>query len=677
MEETEVLDNLSALRGKEMVFQRETSAFVGAQEYIFKHNMLREVTYEGVLKRLRRVYHGLVADWLMEQAGERVGEYTGLIADHLELAGRTVEAVDYLIEAGDRARGLYAHQEAIGAYQRALKFLREQGEHERAARTLMKLGLTYHNAFDFKAARQAYEEGFTLWQRAGEIQEGVPPPPAPHALRMGWWDPQTLDPTITGDIYSSAVIDQLFSGLLELTPEMDVVPEVARTWEMLEGGRQYVFHLRDDVRWSDGTPVTAGDFEYAWKRVLDPATGSDVAHLLYDVKGARGFHQGDASDPDSVGVWALDEVTLVVELEEPTGYFLQLLAYSATYPVPRHVVEAHGEAWTEVGKIITNGPFRLEAWQRGESMVLMRNPAYHGRFRGNVERVELSSWFADPSAQLELYEADGLDILNLEGLPPSKRDRARQRHAGEYVSVPWLFTDYMGFDVSRPPFSDPRVRRAFALAVDRETLTDVVLRGYAAPATGGFIPPGMPGHSAGIGLPYDPNQARQLLAEAGYPDGDGFPVVEALTGRGYLALQSEYLQAQWRENLGVEITWETMEPAMTFLDQLRREPSHVFLLGWIADYPDPDNFLRASDIRRYTGWQNAAYDRLMEEARRVTDQGERMKLYRQADRILVEEAAIMPLTYGRLSMLVKPCVRKYPTSAISASFWKDVIIEPH
>jgi ABC-type oligopeptide transport system substrate-binding subunit len=553
----------------------------------------------------------------------------------------------------------------------------------------MKLGLTHHTAFDFRQARQAYEEGFVLWQQAGEVQPVVPPPPAPHALRVVWHrPPTTLDPTMATDTSSSAVIDQLFSGLVERTPEMDVVPDVARRWEMLEGGRKYVFHLRDDVRWSDGTPVTAEDFRYAWKRVLDPATGSPVAHLLYDVKGARAFHQGACPDGSTgsprwpaegesgvggLGVWALDEVTLAVELEEPTGYFLQLLAYHATYPVPRHVVEAHGEAWTEPGNIVTNGPFRLESWQRGESMVLVRNPDYHGRFRGNVQGMELP--FGERLAGLEMYEADSLDIFFIDHLPAPERDRARQRHAGEYISGPLLQTSYVGFDVSRPPFDDPRVRRAFVLATDKETLVDVILRGYAAPATGGFIPAGMPGHSAGIGLPYDPDQARQLLAEAGYPDGDGFPVVEALTGHGEIALQSD-LQAQWRESLGVEITWETMELGM-LLDRLRREPPHMFLLGWMADYPDPDNFLRVSPVRRYTGWQNAAYDGLVEEARRVMDQEERMKLYGQADRILVEQAPILPLLHERFHLLVKPWVRKFLTSAIIAWFWKDVIIEPH
>jgi oligopeptide transport system substrate-binding protein len=274
-----------------------------------------------------------------------------------------------------------------------------------------------------------------------------------------------------------------------------------------------------------------------------------------------------------------------------------------------------------------------------------------------------------------MYENDSLDILGLGTLPPTEIDRARQRHAGEYVPVPELITRYVGFDVRRPPFDDRRVRRAFVLATDRETLADMVMRGYHFPATGGFIPPGMPGHSPGIGLPYDPERARQLLAEAGYPGGRGFPVVDALTGRGHIPLM-EYLQPQWEENLGVEIPWEPMEWA-TFDDRMRRKPPHIFITGWAADYPDPDDFLRMCHFRLFTGWRNDAYDRLVDEARRITEQRKRMKLYGQADRILVEEAPIILLIYARRHLLVKSWVTKYPTSAISWFVWKDVVIEPH
>jgi oligopeptide transport system substrate-binding protein len=273
-----------------------------------------------------------------------------------------------------------------------------------------------------------------------------------------------------------------------------------------------------------------------------------------------------------------------------------------------------------------------------------------------------------------MYEADRLDVLNLWALPTPEMDHVRQLHAGEYVSAPDLQTTYIGFDVSRPPFDDPWVRRAFVLAVDRETLADVALGGYDFPATGGFIPPGMPGHSPGIGLPYDPSHAQQLLADAGYPGGRGFPDVDALTGRDYRGL--EFVQAQWRENLGVEITWERTDWA-TFLDRLAEIPPHLYDIAWVADYPDPDNFLRVSPIRRQTRWENEAFDRLVEEARRVTDQGERMRLCGRADRILVEEAPIIPLNYCRSHLLVKPWVSKYPASKTPAWRFEHVVIEPH
>jgi oligopeptide transport system substrate-binding protein len=452
---------------------------------------------------------------------------------------------------------------------------------------------------------------------------------------------------------------------------LGVIPDVAQSWEVSEGGQKYLFHLRRDAHWSDGTPVTAGDLEYAWKRALDPATGSPIADQMDDVKGATAYHQGYIPDPDQVGVRALDDATLVVELEGPTGHFPHLLALRGSFPVPRHVVEAHGEAWTNVENIVTNGPFRLEAWQPGRSAILARNPTYHGRFAGNVQRLEISL-LADPSERLSLYEADGLDIL-LCALPAEELDRARHRHAGEYVSIPTLSASYVGFDASRPPFDDPRVRRAFVLATDRETLVDGVMRGTGLPATGGFVPPGMLGHSAGIALPYDPDQARRLLAEAGYPDGRGFPIVGLLTDQKRRST-SDYLKAQWWENLGVVITQEFAEWA-AFLDRLIRAPSHLFCIGETAGSPDPDELLRSA--RPGFLWQNETYDRLVEDARRITDQGRRIEMYQEADRILIEAAAIMPLAYGRFDLLVKPWVRRWPVSVTKFWFWKDVIIDPH
>jgi ABC-type oligopeptide transport system substrate-binding subunit/class 3 adenylate cyclase len=672
LSEEDITALLEAVRDRELVFRRERSAFAGAEEYIFQHSLLRDVTYETVLLDVRRVYHGQVARWLEVAAGKRIGEYLGLIAGHYELAGEGEKAVEYLLRAGDQARLAYACQEASGYYYRALPLLEVQVKLEQAARTLMKLGLTYELSFDFQGARQAYEQGFALWQRAGD-EHWEDLPPAPHPLRLNTTNPTTLDPTMAEDARSGAKISELFSGLVQQRLDLEVVPEVAQSWEVLEGGKRYIFHLRENVLWSDGRPVTAGDFEYAWKRVLDPVVGMPLASLLDDIRGARAFRQGQVSDPDSVGVKALDEVTLVVDLEGPTGYFLHLLANTIAFPVPRHVVELHGEVWAEPENIVTCGPFRLEAWQPGELMTLARNPDYPGQFRGNLEYVELLLSDLEPAVGLEMYERDRLDVVDVTAFEVG---RMRQRYAGEYRRFPQLVTAYLQFDVSRPPFDDIRVRQAFALATDREALVKAA-RPNCFPATGGFVPPGMPGHLPGIGLPYNLQRARQLLTEAGYPSSQGFPVVECVA-RPDQADLGENLQAQWEENLGVKIKWETVE-WQAILSRLGEQVPHLLIMGWMADYPDPDNFLRAriDHIQHQSGWRNRGYDSLVKQAQRSLDQGERIKLYGDAEQILAEEVPIMPIFHTSVRLLVKPWVTRFPTTGLREWFFKDVIIKPH
>jgi oligopeptide transport system substrate-binding protein len=538
----------------------------------------------------------------------------------------------------------------------------------------LKLGLVYHTAFDYQRSRQAYEEGFSLWRQAEGQMPSITSLPAPHALKLFKKLPLSLDLTMTDHTDASALIIQLFSGLVEGSVATDVMPDVAQSWEITEGGRKYVFHLREDVCWSDGIPLTAGDFEYAWKRTLDPASGSPNASLLYDIKGARAFHQGEVSDPSNVGVRALDEHTLQVELEEPTGYFLSLLTHCSTFPIPRHVLDIHGEEWTQVRNIVSNGAFILESWDQGKSMVLARNLAYHGQFRGNLQKVELD-YGIETSYVLQMYENGDMDVLGLLEFPPSEWEYARRQHAEEYLSSPESATYYVGFDVSKPPFDDLRVRRAFAMATDKMKLATEVFGGYWFPATGGFIPPGVPGHSPNIGLLYDPDGARQLLAEAGYPGGRGFPSVEACA-RERIRPQAEFLQKQWHETLEVEIDWEIL-PWEQYLARLDRAPANIVQFGWEADYPDPDSFLRTGNVQQRTLWKDKTYDTLVEKARRVMDQGERLELYMQADKILIESAAIIPLTYSWSHVLVKPWVRNFPALPLSQWHWKDIIINDH
>jgi ABC-type transport system substrate-binding protein len=664
---------LDALERAERAQLIESLSAEGGGTFAFVHALIPTTLVESLRTVERRRLHRAAAAAL---EARRPDDYEAL-ARHYQQAGEEESAADYLLRAGDRARALYAHQEAIAHYRQALDLLEKAGDLEQVARTQMKLGLTYHNAFDFQASRQAYQEGFVSWQRLSESRPRTPDqlPEAPHALRVSLFEPGSIGLGVSMELPSHIALDQLFCGLVELSPEMGVLPDLAESWEVLGGGRKYVFRIRDDVRWSDGVPVTAGDFEYTWKRLLDPASKLQWRIFLYDIKGAYAYRNGKVLDPESVGVRALDDRTLTVELEGPTSYFPNLLAFVAGKPMPRHVVEEHGDAWLELENIVTNGPFRVEWWERGESLVLERNPGYHGQVAGNLSRVECVFHPGRPAASLQAYEGSRIDVCG--DLPVAEFARARQRFADEYVSGPWLSTDLVAFDLTRPPFDDVRVRRAFALATDRGALADVGLRGYAFPATGGLVPPGMPGHSPGIAPPCDPDGARRLLAEAGYPGGCGFPATRSLVrdDPGHL-LAAEYLQAQWLENLGVEIAWEPKEWG-SFYHLFSERAPHMWLVGWYLDYPDPDDILRVQWWLPLIGWQNEDYRGLVEGARRVLDQAERMEMYQQADRILMDEVPLLPLCYGRFHMLVKPWVKNLVTSPMKWWSWKDVVLEPH
>jgi oligopeptide transport system substrate-binding protein len=344
-------------------------------------------------------------------------------------------------------------------------------------------------------------------------------------------------------------------------------------------------------------------------------------------------------------------------------------------------VERYGESWTDPDCLITNGPFRLQQWVEEESMTFARHDAYLGPRRGNVDQVELllvpsSDW--RHIRALELYEADLLDSVALgDTLPQEMWERARQKHAREYASFPVANTQYLALDTRRAPLDDVRVRRALALSLDKDQLVDAIASGRNFPAKGGFIPPGMVAHSPDIGLPHDPDQARRMLAEAGYAIGRGFPRLQMISNRSMERCGQE-VQAQWRAHLGIDVESQAIE----WDELLQRWHSDdlplLAVLGWVGDYPDPDAWLRASDIRTYGRWQNELFDRLVEDGRRVMDQAARVQLYQRADRILMAEASVVPLLHVRLHVLQKPYVTNWPTTSIAGHLpWKDLIIWPH
>jgi tetratricopeptide (TPR) repeat protein len=407
---------IDALESAERSLLIEELRSNGRVIFSFAHALIPSTLRDSLRTLKRRKMHSRAASAIEELCPE---DFEAL-AFHYIQAGHVEKGVKFLLKVGDKARGLYAHQEAIDNYEQAIEILKVVGNHEETARALMKLGLTYHNAFEFDKSRRAYEQGFIYWQQAGLSSDRLPL--APHKLKVVYDEPPTLDPGRCTDLSSVSIIFQLFSGLLELSPDMSVVPDVAHSWEVLEGGRKYIFHLRNDVYWSDGVPVTARDFVHAWLRVLDPASHPYTASLLSDIKGAKIYYHGNLRDPDYLGVQAVDNLTLQVELEEPTSYFLQLLTYVVTFPVPRHVIELKAEAWTELENLVTNGPFKLVDYTPNNSATFERNPAYHGVNNGNLEGVELLFSAQQRANLLPMYKVESLDFLFLDDLPPVEVD---------------------------------------------------------------------------------------------------------------------------------------------------------------------------------------------------------------------------------------------------------------
>ena len=660
--------------------QRQGKSPAGSNKFTFAHALIPSTLREGLSSlRLQRL-HQRVGQEIERLNPDRLDEFCPQLGRHFSAAGDWAKAAHYLLKAGARAQAAFATAEAAGYFQQALAILKDLGSEnvKDAARTAMKLGQLYHTIFEFQSSRQAFQEAFALWQRASEIGLERSLPPAPHALRLHTWAGNPLQEPALAPTNDMTLINHLLCGLVELTPELDITPNLAQRWEISQDGRHYIFSLRRDARWSDGEPITAGDFEYFWKRAIHPASCDDYAQFFFDIQGARAYHQGQLQDVSQVGVRALDPHTLAVDLEEPVGHFLYLLAFAITFPAPRHIVESVGSAWIDPQHIACSGPFCLESFEPDGSMTLARNPAYCGSRSGNLEHIQFTCLGEfDPDLLLEQYAAGNLDCIPIPVLPEII-ERCRKIHASDYAQQPLAGTTYLVFDSSRPPFDDDRVRRAFGHALDIQTFIDLFLRGPALPGSGGFIPPGIPGHTPSIGFSYNPGEARRLLAEAGYPGGHGFPEVEYAAQWPVSTPHpgDQFLSAQWRDNLGVSVQLK-LETRAEFDRRINTDMPHIARTRWLADYLDPDSFLRVALNCYQNIWFDPEYHKLLETARRIQDQSERLKFYQAADRRLVESARVIPLFYEQALMLIRPWVKQYPTTPLAIKYWKDVILEAH
>ncbi|TET25719.1 MAG: peptide ABC transporter substrate-binding protein, partial [Dehalococcoidia bacterium] len=457
------------------------------------------------------------------------------------------------------------------------------------------------------------------------LQEERPaPPPQGGTLNLYNIDPHTLDPAISSDMTSHSYIVQLFSGLLRLDDNLEPVADIAQRWQISDDGKTYTFYLRDDARFHDGRQVTADDFKYSWERACSPQTGSQTAATyLGDIVGVKAVLEGKAEEIS--GVTVIDDHTLRVTIDAPKAYFLSKLTYATAFVVDENNIQQGKDWWRQPNG---SGPFKLNEWQEQSRLVLERNELYYGEM-ADVDSVIFHLWAGLP---MNLYETGKIDVT---GVSLSYIERASDPQgpfADQLTTTPELSFYYIGFNTRKPPFDDANIRRAFSHAIDKERLAFLVFKDMLSPA-GGILPPGMPGYNEDIvGLEFDLDRAKELIASSSYGDASSLPPI-TITTMGWGGLISPDLEAivhEWRQNLGVEVTVRQLEPER-FLYHLKEEKDEMFFMGWIADYPHPQDFLEilfSSDSENnYGEYSNSAVDAWLQEAAIEPDREASLALY--------------------------------------------------
>jgi len=494
-------------------------------------------------------------------------------------------------------------------------------------------------------------------------------------FRRLWSDPPTLDPHLTSDSTSAAVVVEVFSGLVTLDTDLQLIPDIASGWEISEDGKVYTFELRPNAVFHDSKPVTAQDFVYSINRAADPELASPVADTyLGDIVGVKDVLAGNAETVS--GVKAIDEDTLQITIDAPKAYFLAKLTYPTAFVVDQENVEGNPN-WTQAPN--GTGPFKLVEYKIGESIILERNENYYLE-PAKVDRVVMNLAGGQAMAMYENDEIDitGVGLFDLERLKNPDEPLSKELH----TAPPGFSITYIGFNTSQPPFDDPKFRQALNHAIDKELIAKEVLSGLVVPAYG-VLPPGFPGYNPDLeGLKFDPELAKQLLNESKYADPASRPrIVITVPGTGGdVGLDLEVILEMWRQNLGVEVEIQQVEWA-TFLQDLNRRKFQAFAgLAWQADYPDPQDFLdvlfHSESELNHGGYSNPEVDALLEQARVEQDPQKRIDLYQQAEKIIVQDAAWVPLWYsGERHLLLKPYVKGYALTPMTIPKLRYISIE--
>ena len=474
-------------------------------------------------------------------------------------------------------------------------------------------------------------------------------------------DPPTLDPHITTDATSARIIVEVFGGLVTIDPNLDIVPDLAESWNISGDGRVYTFHLRPDAVFHDGSPVTAQDVQWSLERATNPLTESPVAdQYLGDIVGVEEKLAGDALSISGVNV--IDERTIEIAIDEAKSYFLAKLTYPTGFVLDQENVDANPRNWFR--KPNGTGPFRLTEYQVGETLKLSRNENYH-LGAPNLEEVE---FILSGGTQLLMYENDEIHIA---GVSLADLDRFSDPNNELYPDLrtaPASFSvNYIGLNVNEPPLDDVKVRQALNLAIDKQEIASIVLGDLVEPADG-ILPPNFPGYDESVsGYEFDPVRAKQLLEESKY-GGDlaNIPPITITTPGSFganVSLDMEVVLQMWERHLGITAEFQQTEFA-TFLKDLHKGRFQMFDIGWIADYPDPENFLdilfHSESSNNHTHYSNPEVDALLMKARVETDETARYALYNQAEQKILDDAPWVPLWFdGESKLLVKPNVHDY------------------
>jgi ABC-type transport system substrate-binding protein len=491
---------------------------------------------------------------------------------------------------------------------------------------------------------------------------GATPGPSPTAaslgnggtliMALGAQDPNTLDPALAGDVGSAFLIRQLFSGLTRLDSQLQVQPDLAESWKVSADGLTYTFTLRASARFADGRAITSADVVYSLERASDPklATFLPAATYLSDIVGVREKLAGKADH--IAGLSAPDDRTVAITIDSPKSYFLSKLSHTTSFVVDRKAAEADTNGkWTEHPN--GSGPFTIEKWDHDQLLVLKRNVHFY-RDLPKLDRVRFLIGAA-ASNPMVLYEQGNIDVTDVPSYALARVQDTSNALSKELLRVPQLSIYYLGLNVTMPPFDDPKVRQAFALLIDRAKLAGVSLDGAAEPARG-ILPPGMPGYDPQLPQAQaDLAKAKALIAESRYGSADKLPPIVAYGS--WASTLSEVAKA----GLGIAIEVRGYENYGDFLGALDHNQFQIYGSGWIADYPDPENFLdvlfRGGSGENHTGYDSAPVNALLSQAAVEKDAAKRSDLYRQAERQILADAPVIPLYHDIAYTLVKPYVR--------------------